>query len=401
MVSEQQKETAFPLILVDRLSPVIIDQDKAVSAVSLLMDAIAVSKKLPTARHVFNLCRNRHHFMVVFMACLLSKKIMVLPANEAPEALYSLSAELNHDIICLIDEPLSVDLPTLIFPVDLLFAAYPLVDTPIPVIDGKQIAAYLLTSGSTGTPTIQVKTWRELVLGAKLASHFLPFESDNYCLVSTVPSQHMYGLETSILWAMHNDCSVWNDKPFYPSDVQQALEQLAQPKILISTPYHLNNMVISACDMPKVDYVISATAPLSLDYALAVERHFSTQVKEVYGSSETGMIATRNTASSEHWQLFTDITLSVSAEGAKLSGGHLLKPVTITDRLEVINHTAFRFVGRNADLIKVAGKRTSINYLNQLVMQIDGVSMRASLCQTIAMTNKLLRGYVFLLYQKN
>lgn len=375
MVIDSSSGESFALMLEDRVSPIIIDHKSTLTVNDLLTEATSLSARLPASKHIFNLCRSRHHFMVIFLACLMTKKIMVLPANEAAEALLSLSESLGHDVACCIDDNLVTNLPTFKYPVDLLSngccAEH---QHPMQLIDGQQIAVYLLTSGSTGTPSIQVKTWRELVLGAKLAAHFLPFEGSNHCLVSTVPSQHMYGLETSILWAMHNDCSVWNDKPFYPSDVQQALEQLTQLKVLVSTPYHLNNMVVSDCDMPKVDYVICATAPLSSENALAVERHFSTQVKEIYGSSETGMIAIRDTTSSDQWQLLSDIRLSVSAEGAQLSGGHLLKPVIITDRLEVINHTAFRFVGRNADLIKVAGKRTSINYLNQLVMQIDGVS---------------------------
>ncbi|MCI4410046.1 MAG: AMP-binding protein [Thiotrichales bacterium] len=373
MNSKSNKALFFPLALADRRSPVIIYPDKLVTVGDLLVSAMQLADRFPKTDHIFNLCRSRHHFMVVFMACLLTKKIMVLPANEAPESLCLLSEKLDNDVVCLVDDALNIDLPTFVFPVDLLSDNAQFINA-MPMIDGKQIAVYLLTSGSTGSPSIQVKTWQELVLGARVANHFLPFESNDFCLVSTVPSQHMYGLETSILWVMHNDCSVWNDKPFYPSDVQQTLEHISQSKILVSTPYHLNNMVASSCVMPKVDYVVCATAPLSRASAEGIERYFSTKVKEVYGSSETGMIATRETASSDYWQLLNSIKLSVTTDGALVSGGHLLSPVMITDALEAMNEIEFRFLGRNADLIKVAGKRTSINYLNQLVMQIDGVS---------------------------
>lgn len=363
----------FDLALADRRSPVIVYPDKTIAVDQMVSSAMLLADKLPNAQHIFNLCRTRHHFMVLLMACLLTKKIMVLPANEASESLVSLSKSLDDDVVLVADDIIDIHLPTFMFPDEVLFVSETLAP-PMPTIEGNQLAVYLLTSGSTGLPTMQSKTWQELVLGAKCANQFLPFHVEDFCIVSTVPSQHMYGLESSILWAMHNDCSVWNDKPFYPSDVKQTLEHISQSKILVSTPYHLNNMVASSCVMPKVDYVVCATAPLSRASAEGIERYFSTKVKEVYGSSETGMIATRETASSDYWQLLNHMKLSVTTEGALVSGGHLLSPVMITDKLEVINEIEFRFLGRNADLIKVAGKRTSINYLNQLVMQIDGVS---------------------------
>ncbi|MES9928135.1 MAG: AMP-binding protein, partial [Candidatus Thiodiazotropha sp. 6PDIVS] len=68
-------------------------------------------------------------------------------------------------------------------------------------IELNQQVAVLFTSGTTGHPKANPKTWGELKYEADSALERFPFLSRSVSsLVATVPAQHMYGLATSILF---------------------------------------------------------------------------------------------------------------------------------------------------------------------------------------------------------
>lgn len=56
-----------------------------------------------------------------------------------------------------------------------------------------------------------------------------------------------------------------------------------------------------------------------------------------------------------------------------LSGAHLPEPVPLSDELEPCDKAEFRLLGRIEDLVNIAGKRTSLGYLNHHLNQIAGV----------------------------
>ena len=61
-----------------------------------------------------------------------------------------------------------------------------------------------------------------------------------------------------------------------------------------------------------------------------------------------------------------------SHEG-QLSGAHLPEPVVLGDVVEACSATEFRLLGRSEDLINIAGKRSSLAYLNHQLNGITGV----------------------------
>ncbi|MGD7413502.1 beta-hydroxyacyl-ACP dehydratase, partial [Ralstonia pseudosolanacearum] len=126
--------------------------------------------------------------------------------------------------------------------------------------------------------------------------------------------------------------------------------------------------------------VLSATAPLPEPLAREAEARLAAPLIEIYGSTETGQIATRRTAQGATWHLQPGIRLEARAgtpdeDGPVTwaSGAHLDAPVPMGDTLEPIDDTHFLLHGRKADLINVAGKRTSLAYLNHPLNAIPGV----------------------------
>lgn len=85
------------------------------------------------------------------------------------------------------------------------------------------------------------------------------------------------------------------------------------------------------------------------------------------------MIATRRTAQDEAWELCPGVSLTERAGEFFVQGGHILEPQRIADELRPRDERRFTLHGRKASLVKIAGKRTSLEALNAALARIDGV----------------------------
>ena len=140
------------------------------------------------------------------------------------------------------------------------------------------------------------------------------------------------------------------------------------------SPYAWAALLAAEVELPPLDLVVSATAPLSRDLAREVEEKFDTRLLEIYGSTETGQIATRRTAQTLEWQLWPGVTLALHEDGrAWAQGGHVEQPTPMCDVLELTEGDRFLLHGRMADLVNIAGKRSSLAYLNHQLNSIQGV----------------------------
>jgi acyl-coenzyme A synthetase/AMP-(fatty) acid ligase len=141
----------------------------------------------------------------------------------------------------------------------------------------------------------------------------------------------------------------------------------------VTTPVHLRALVESQIGMPPVDLIVSATAPLSQELARVVESKFRTALLEIYGSTETGQIALRRTAESAMWRLWPDVRLKISDDRVFAHGGHVEQITAMQDVIEITAEDEFLLHGRLADLVNIAGKRSSFGYLNAQLNAIPGV----------------------------
>jgi acyl-coenzyme A synthetase/AMP-(fatty) acid ligase len=65
-----------------------------------------------------------------------------------------------------------------------------------------------------------------------------------------------------------------------------------------------------------------------------------------------------------------------------LHAAHLTEAYTLQDSIEVLDQHQFKLLGRNADMIKIAGKRTTLAELNQRLQNIAGVEDGVFFLQT-------------------
>ncbi len=366
------RETACPLFTYPSPEAVVAHRaGRAITAGKFLADALHLAEALPAGRHVLNVCADRYRFTVALAACLVSGRICLLPSTHTPEMIRQLAA-FAPDAFCLTDEPgCTIDLPHFHFPES---PARPAVDWRVPAIGADQVAAIVFTSGSTGTPLPYVKTWGKLARCVRDGAPRLGLDDGRaHALVGTVPAQHMYGFESTVLLALLSGNAFAAERPFYPADIVAAINAVPRPRTLVTTPIHLRTLLASGIGLPSLDSIVSATAPLAIELALTVEKTFGVPLLEIYGSTETGQIATRRTATSPSWRLWPDVRLIACGSQVFAHGGHVEQRTPMCDVLELVGEDEFLLHGRTADLVNIAGKRSSFGYLNAQLNAIPGV----------------------------
>jgi acyl-coenzyme A synthetase/AMP-(fatty) acid ligase len=343
-----------------------------ITAQRFISDAEHLARILPPSAHVLNVCTDRYHFAVGFAACLMTGRVSLLPSTHTVEVIGQLM-RFAPDAFCLTDDrDCDVGLPKVFFPEEALSA--PLRPWAVPHISASQTAAILFTSGSTGRPLPHRKTWGRLVRCVRDGAQRLGLlDGRSHVLIGTVPAQHMYGFELTVLLALAAGHSISAERPFYPADIAAAIAAAPRPRVLVSTPIHLRALVASDIDMPPVDLIVSATAPLTRELAREVEAKFHTTLLEIYGSTESGQIALRRTTASAVWRLWPDVRLKIDNGQAYAYGGHVGQLTLMQDVIELVGEGEFLLHGRTADLVNIAGKRSSFGYLNVQLNAIPGV----------------------------
>jgi len=344
-----------------------------------LADVHRVSAILGTSSHILNACADRYHFTVGFAASLLSGKVSLLPSTHTAEVVRQLTA-FAPDVVCLTDEAdCALALPQVRYPREdaptaPACAVRPNAAASVPQIDASQLAAYVFTSGSTGTPVPYRKSWGRLVACVREeASRFGLAKRAPCAIVATVPPQHMYGFESSVLLALCNGHALCAERPFYPADIAAVLERVPRPRMLVSTPVHLRAILSSGVALPRTDLIVSSTAPLAQQLAVETEQRNGAALLEIYGSTETGQIAARRPTHGPEWRLWPGVRLTPEGDTTWARGGHVEQPTRMCDVLEQTGKGRFLLHGRLTDLVNIAGKRSSLSYLNHHLNSIHGV----------------------------
>lgn len=344
---------------------------RAVCVRDFIGDVQRTADRIEGSAYLLNLCVDRYDFAVGLGAALLRSATTLLPPSGAPAMLEQIGS--RYAARCaLIDG--STECTVQGIPSVRVCSGTGAHGTTIPCIDPGIRAVVAFTSGSTGSPAPQVKTWGSLVQGAQEEMEGLCLDaSAPTTLVGTVPPQHMYGLESTVLLGLRGGIALHAARPLYPADVRDVLERTPGRRVLVTTPVHLRALVEAGLAMPDLHRLVCATAPLTRNLAERAERLFRAPLKEIYGFTEAGMVATRRTATDEAWQTLPGVEVRAVEGVAHFHGGHVPGELCPSDQLDVIDSRRFTFQGRGADLVNVAGKRASIAHLNDVLNSIEGV----------------------------
>jgi acyl-coenzyme A synthetase/AMP-(fatty) acid ligase len=349
-------------------SPFLRTRKGMLQTADFLALAAALAARLPDRRAAVNLCERRDHFLIAFAAMLTRNQTCLLPPSRVPAVVDEVMAE--HPGCYKVDD-------TLVEAASAVRVEAPTVAPPIPA-DRVVVIGY--TSGSTGRPKPNPKTWggfaASTALNVSRLRDVLPAlpEGRQPWIVATVPPQHMYGMELSVLMPLLGGVGIHAGHPLYPADIAAALADVPAPRILVSTPVHLRALLEAGVDLPEVAALVSATAPLPAELARAIEHRFGTVLLEYFGSTETCIIASRRTAIEEAWHPYQGVALQPVDDGTRVDAPWFDAPIVLQDVVEVLAGGTFAVRGRNADMVEVAGKRASLADLTRRLMAIPGVT---------------------------
>lgn len=346
-------------------------EGRVVHAGEFLADVATLAARLPAAPAAVNLCEDRYAFLVTFAAALVRGQTNLLPPARAPRAVAGALAA--HPGSYAIGDAVRDPEP----PHYVRFAR-PAVEpgrhAPA-LIAGGMVAAVSYTSGSTGVPHANARSWDRFALSTACNDALLRgMTGGDYVVLATVPPQHMYGLEFSVLLPLFGYAAVHAGRPFYPADITTTLAGLPEPRVLVTTPVHLRTLLDSGQRLPGLAGIVSSTAPLAPELARAAEARFGAPVHEVFGSTETSAIAYRRTAHADVWTPHAGVNLHPQPDGTRVEAPYLAHPVVLADIVELAADGGFRLRGRNTDLLEIAGKRASLGDLTHKLLKVPGVS---------------------------
>jgi acyl-coenzyme A synthetase/AMP-(fatty) acid ligase len=334
----------------------------------------AIARRLPPAGSMINLCEDRYRFLAAYAAALSAGHVVLLPPSRAEQVL----AEVGNahagsyrwddaDVAAALDEPPALPGQERIASLE---------------IPAQRTVMVGCTSGSTGQPRTYPKRWSSMhgssACNAAAIREALGIADQRAgmtipAIVATVPPQHMYGMELSVLLPLIGGMAVHAGRPLFPADVALALSELPPPRVLVSTPLHLRAMVESQQPFPTTALTISATAPLDRELAAAVEARLGGQLLEMFGSTETCVLACRRTASEDAWRAYEGVELRPVADGTLVDAPWFVEPMLLQDFVELQAGGRFVVRGRSSDMIEVAGKRASLADLTRRLLAIEGV----------------------------
>jgi acyl-coenzyme A synthetase/AMP-(fatty) acid ligase len=225
----------------------------------------------------------------------------------------------------------------------------------------------LFTGGSTGKPSVWSKSPRNLLTEALyLKEKYALCENDLF--VATVPPYHIYGLLFSVLIPFASRACVLPDIYTFPQEIISTVNK-HKASVLISVPIHYRALKVDNLSLPSLKAAFSSAGALDRSDGLYFYKKTGLGITEIYGSTETGGIASRCVSDkTEQWKAFDIVSW-------KLTGGRLSVKSDFTspemkrdqegfcltgDEAREEKENCFVLLGRADGIVKVAGKRVDL-----------------------------------------
>lgn len=348
-----------------------------------LRDIYALASRLESGP-VINYCENRYLFTVVLGAALLNGVASLLPPNRTIKTVQSICetykpSNIVHDGFFAATGDIFPNVKT----IDIKsFLAGPVACAEklvTPMIREEQVAVIAFTSGTTGDPKPNKKQWGSLATTAiQLRDRLLKGNGDGSAIVATVPPQHMFGLEMSVLVPLQSDALLMDRQPFYPADISELFSRKAFlfdagsssefSVVLVSTPVHLDALIKSNQPLETLDSVVSATAPLSAKAVGEFWDTYNKEIFEIYGFTEAGSVATRLSRREPEWLPLARFSCVIENGIVNSFYDNYLKAQhEVSDVIEVAGEGKFVLCGRSGDMLNIGGKRHSLAGLNEIM----------------------------------
>ncbi|PJG85407.1 AMP-binding protein [Conservatibacter flavescens] len=243
-----------------------------------------------------------------------------------------------------------------------------------PLFDqNNQTEIWLKTSGSSGSAKIIKKTACQMWLEAKALAETLPFErGEQVTVLGSVSVQHLYGLTFRIFLALEMGWTLGQKQLQYP-EFLIAETRHSQKAIWISSPALLSHLNLTNPEFRNLALcgIISAGSALPENVAQAIRQTLPCAVVEIYGSTETGVVAYRS--DNQHWQPLKNSQIGVNEQGALWVESTWISQREQTADVVNITEQGFELFGRIDRIVKLGDKRVSLAKIEQDLLHHEWV----------------------------
>jgi len=345
------------------------------TAADLLADAACLSRALPPAfdgSHVLLVFDEDRYWMAAAMLAAFDRgHAVALPPNTRRESI--LGVHQRPDTVTILHDSEAG------FPIRIadVLAASDAGGEPLraPVIPPPGVIATVFTSGTTGPMTAWEKGSAELLGEAAMLGAAFDVAKDAR-IVGGVSPGHIYGLLFTVLMPLMRGAAFSRETPHHAESVARCVEENAAD-ILVTVPAQLRALeALAKGSLSSLRRVFSSTGPLPESVADAFNERHALPVTEILGSTETGGIAsrTRQLEGSEAWRPFFEVAVSVSDEGRLLVDSPFVhaglpRPLETADLVALNEDGSFAHLGRADGIVKIGGRRVSIQEVEDQLRQ--------------------------------
>jgi acyl-coenzyme A synthetase/AMP-(fatty) acid ligase len=235
------------------------------------------------------------------------------------------------------------------------------------------------TSGSTGAMKRLEKRAAMLEREAAMLERRWGERIPDATHLGTVTHQHIFGLAFRIVWPL------LSGRPFDGAvhfAWETLLGQLPRGAVVVSSPAHLSRLGGLSPIAPerRPALIFTAGAPLPAAAARDCTAIIGGTLVEIFGSTETGAFAWRSGPDQPLWHPLPGVEVSSSAAGLlqvrspALADGECC---ALADRITPAEGGSFRFEGRADRIVKVEGKRVSLQKLEQDLIALPWIEAAA------------------------
>ncbi|HKW55191.1 MAG TPA: AMP-binding protein [Stellaceae bacterium] len=328
------------------------------------------ARALHGARRALLVCDDSYSFVVGLLALLHAGADVVLPPNTQSGTLRLIGP--SYDLLVSDRDRADVARTFVLEPSDATVEPMPL------AVGGRRIDFF--TSGSTGEMKRIEKTAALLECEARVLDGLWGEHLATARIYGTVSHQHIFGLTFKVMWPLlAGRCfstathEVW----------ETLLAELTPAALIVSSPAHLTRLgglrPLPEALRPRM--ILTAGAPLPIAAAAETQEVFGVAPTEIFGSTETGAAAWRKvSAEPPLWQPLPGVEIR-ARDGGLL---RLRSPFVagdgwcdLADRVVIGADGRFGFEGRADRVLKVEGKRVSLQQLEQDIARLPLIEAAA------------------------
>ena len=231
--------------------------------------------------------------------------------------------------------------------------------------DEEKVFVNFYTSGSTGKPKQIRKTLKNLINEADGLKKEFTIPSD-YTFVTTAKMSHMFGFAFALMFPLANGNLIDTDIIKFPEQIK------CENFVFISTPSFLDRMAKYDNNRNKPKYIFTAGDKLNNSTFCYFEK--DSDVIEIYGSTESGIVAYRTSSDEQYLTPFKDVAVSTDKNNQIVVKSDYFQEneLILNDVIEKSGNK-FKILNRSDRILKIQEKRISAAELEEILNKSEFV----------------------------